>query len=393
MPSVIDTQANLLGATMLNALSDMHPRSRRCIIHFGVHKTGTTSIQHALFSRLSGQNAAFVHLGWAYLERDIIAAFASEPGRLAPDLAATDPARREWVRGKLRQAISSLPQTRLILSAECLSRFNHEELAGFVDFLREQKLSLEAIGYLRDCHDWYESMLQQAAKSGTWNNSLFPLELGVFRKSIESFDHLLGRENVRLYKYDRASFPGGCVVRDFFTRLGLGGYKERNDPDLNLSLSVEAVKLLRAFHESGLRRVTDPTGLHRNILLARHMVALEGPRLRLGQTLVGKQIAKELDDINWLEARLGQFLREAPDPSPEESIHSASDLERFSPESLRWLERESGVVIEETSDHAMSSQAIARAMASLQDRLWQAAQHAAACVPVSEEQAPQMRSP
>jgi glycosyltransferase involved in cell wall biosynthesis len=371
----MDKVAQPVATTMREAPATMHPRSQTCIIHFGVHKTGTTSIQQALFTRLREQDAAFVHWGWAYLERDIMAAFASEPGRLAPDLAAMDPGRREWVRSKLRETISSLPQTRLILSAECLSRFDYEELAGFVDFLRQQGLSLEAVGYLRDCHDWYESMLQQAAKSGTWNNSLFPLELGTYRESIESLDRLLGKEKVHLLKFDRARFPGGCVVRDFFAHLGLG-YTEHNDPDLNLSLSMEAVKLLRAFHGSGLRRVTDPSGLQRNILLARHMATLEGPRLRLGRTLVEEQMARELNDINWLEARLGQSIREVPATLREENIHSASDLERFNPESCRWLERESGVAMENNSGNDQPRQWIALAMASLQARLWQAAQGA-----------------
>jgi hypothetical protein len=66
----------------------------------------------------------------------------------------------------------------------------------------------------------------------------------------EKFDDVLGRENVRLWKFDPPSFPNGCVVQDFCTRLGIALPRERVIR-VNASISREAVQLLYTYRKLG----------------------------------------------------------------------------------------------------------------------------------------------
>lgn len=340
---------------------------RKCIIHFGIHKTGTTSIQQALFSKLWSTDAAYLHIGSPYITRDLTAAFSSNPTRHAPDLGIVDAKRRESIQEALRKAIAGLAYDRLVISAECLSEFNPAEIGEFIDFLRSQNLSLEAVAYIREWRSWYESIFQQTSKYGTWHSEMFPLRFSSYRSAIEAFDALLGKQNVHLFKYDKERFPQGCVVRDFFNRFDLGdpGDIER---ELNQGISLDAVKFLRAFHNSGLRKVSDTATFERNILLANYMEKLAGEPVRFAPALLDELLQGDDSDLEWIESRLGDSLR--PNVAiqiKEAGIRMEEDLENFSPESLAWLERESGVAIKAGAD--ATSREIALAMAVLQDHI------------------------
>jgi hypothetical protein len=342
---------------------------RKCIVHFGFHKTGTTSIQQAIFSQLRSRDAACVHLGSPFIDRDIIAAFASEPWQLAPDLGPEDAVRRRSIRESLREAIAGLPYSRLLISAEDLSRFDEAALEDFVEFLQDQGLSIEAVAYVRDHARWCESIFQQSLKYGTWRMSLFPLGMGVYRRAVAAFDRLLGREHVQLWKYDRERFPSGCVVRDFFARLRLGECRDA-PADLNEGLSLDAARLLRAFHASRLRPVTDRTSFERNITLASYVAGLEGAPVRFDPALVAERMQSEAGDLDWIEARLGESIRQtAAEPPTGEVIRSEADLDRFSVQSLEWLERESGVRVSPGGDTHETARQVAQAMSVLQDRI------------------------
>jgi len=342
---------------------------RKCIIHFGIHKTGTTSIQQALFSKLWSTDAAYLHIGSPYITRDLTVAFSSNPTRYAPDLGIVDAKRRESIREVLRKAIAGLASDRLVISAECLSEFNPAEIGEFIDFLRSQNLNLEAVAYIREWRSWYESIFQQTSKYGTWPSEMFPLRFSAYRSAIEAFDALLGKQNVHLFKYDKERFPQGCVVRDFFNRLDLGdpGDIER---ELNQGISLDAVKFLRAFHNSGLRKVSDTATIERNILLANYMEKLAGEPVRFAPALLDELLQGDDSDLEWIESRLGDSLR--PNDAiqtKEDGIRMKEDLENFSPESLDWLERESGDRLERAGAPGEIALRVAHAMTRLQDRL------------------------
>lgn len=342
---------------------------RQCIIHFGLHKTGTSSIQEALYAADCGPGTTYLHFETPYIGRKLKTAFCRPAWRLVSDLRDVSPADRRAARTAFRRLVDGASGERLLLSAEDLSHFEDEELADLFDCLRHAGLALEAVAYVRDYHGWCESFFQQAAKYGNCPVSLFPLGTGAYRFAIDKFDRLLGREQVRLWKYDRSRFPQGCVVRDFFRRLGLPG-DPVVDGEVNTGLSLDAIKLLRAFHRSNLRPVHDTAGMIRSYWLTNHMRGMPGAPVRFHRDLVEQQMRHDAADLDWIEERLGESVRLTRlDDPPGEAIRHEAELDDFSPASLAWLSRESGVIVGHTSDRQHLSLRVARAMAVLQDRI------------------------
>jgi hypothetical protein len=76
------------------------------------------------------------------------------------------------------------------------------------------------VAYVRDLAGYITSNFQERVKNGYANFDLID-SAPPYRRWFEKFDAVFGSENVRLWKFDPASFPRGCVVQDFCARLGL----------------------------------------------------------------------------------------------------------------------------------------------------------------------------
>jgi hypothetical protein len=342
---------------------------RRCIVHFGLLKTGTTSIQQALFTESNKSGFSYLHLGSPYIGRKLMTAFCQPAWRIAPDLRRTEPSEPLSVRDDLARFIAANNAGPVVVSCESLSLFTESELSGFFEFLRSQGLNPEAAAYIRDYDSWSESIFQQSCRYGTWNSSLFPLGSGAYRFAVEKFDRLLGAENVRLWKYDRNDFPGGCVVRDFFQRCGFLDYHGPS-PELNEGLGLEAAKLLLAYHRSKLGEVRDVETFRANARLAAHTRSLSGPPVRFHADLITERMILESADLDWIETRLGKNVRESRYPqSSGPFIRSKEDLCKFSREALNWLQEQSGFHLADGSDSQETARKVAQAMAALRDKL------------------------
>jgi len=342
---------------------------RRCIIHFGLLKTGSTSIQQALFTESNKSGFSYLHLGSPYLGRKLMTAFCRPAWRIAPDLRRTEPADALTVREDLARSIATKNAGALVVSCESLSLFTESELSDFFEFLRSQGLTPEATAYIRDYDSWSESVFQQSCRYGTWNSSLFPLGSGAYRFAVEKFDRLLGAENVRLWKYDRKDFPGGCVVRDFFQRLDFGNYGGPS-PQLNEGLGFEAAKLLLAYHRSKLGEVRDVATFRANAQLAAHTRSLPGPPVRFHADTINERMLLESADLEWMETRLGQSVRGGRcNQSSGPFIRSEEDLSKFSREALDWLQEQSGFRLADGSDPQEMARKVAEGMATLRDKL------------------------
>jgi hypothetical protein len=347
---------------------------RRCIIHFGLLKTGTTSIQQALFSVSESLKFTYVHFGTPYVGRSLMTAFCKPAWRLAPDLRGTSRAKSQKVKDELIKYTDNDCLTPLIISAEALSRFTYEELEDFIEFLRLRDLAIEAVAYIRDFSPWCESLFQQSVKYGTWHGGLFPLGGEAYRFAVEKFDRILGAESVQLWKYDRSLFPTGCVVRDFFQRLNIGVY-DGKQTEFNKGIGLEAAKLLLTYHQSGLGAVCDESSFGKNALLANHIRGMPDTPVKFHPDLIARRAIEEAADLEWMENRLGESIHSARTQKGEHFsfIRSESDLQNFRPEALAWLAAQSGCQIHERGTPKETAIEVALAMNALRDKVCAAA--------------------
>ena len=323
----------------------MLPDAGPVVVHFGLPKTGSTSIQESLFRYLSDPRFHYVSFGNAKTSLVIATGFKDDPARFGTH-ARRGTSSNELQRLK-KQAVESLEAElqaagarTAILSSEAISAFGMPEIRNLCSFMTGHRRAVTAVAYVRRPKEYMESVFQQRVKGGTQRfraSSLLPN----FRARFEHFDAVLGRQNVGLWLFDPASFPGHCVVQDFCSRLGIT-FRPEDAVRANEGLSLPALSLLFAYRKFGPGYGVGPTVPLENSLLVTKIRTLPGPKLRLHSSVVAPVIRARRKGIEWMEERLGASLAEDLSAHDEGAIRSEEDLLRFSPEASRWLAGELG---------------------------------------------------
>jgi hypothetical protein len=281
-----------------------------------MHKTGTSSIQQSL-NGFANDEFAYADFGGGPNHGralfNLVGSAGADRARARERIAA---GRRGAVRSTsagarsaLGRAIKSAGRRTLLLSAEGTLFLSVEELRELRAVLSAELDEIGIVAYVRPPAAYLGSMVQQLIKGGSLQE--FNAERGYpnYRRSLEKFDEVFGREHVRLWKFDPAVFPEGCVVRDFCRRLGINVPGERI-VHVNESLSREALGLLYTYRRlshgshSVLVKGADKTRL------VEQVAGIGNTRFRLAPDVVRPILERNRTDIEWMEARLGQPLAE-----------------------------------------------------------------------------------
>jgi hypothetical protein len=324
------------------------------IVHFGMHKTGSTSIQQSLYRRLADPRFHYIDLGVADAGPRLAAVFQRQPED------ATLRARLD------RELRDSGPRT-AILSAERLSDFNASEFGALRAAVAAQGKEVAlAVGYVRRPKERMEGVFQQWVRVGRRFSleELYP----AYRRSLEKFDQQLGRERVQLWRFAPEAFPSGCVVQDFCARLDIR-FPPRKVIRANEGVSRPALSLLLAYHRLAPGHATEARTRRARALLARRAASVPGPKLRLHSSVVAPILDAQRADLEWIEARLGASLTEDLEAQDAQSIRCEDDLLEFSPESLQWLAEQLGPPYLDRPKAQLSPQEVSQWMHALSLRL------------------------
>jgi hypothetical protein len=333
------------------------PSDETLVLHVGMPKSGSTSIQDALYN--SQQEIGFRYIGFGQVNgsRAMRTIFSNSAtvSRLHMVLGL-DNHELEALRGRLAQrlenALSRCQRSRVfpIISAEWCWRMTTEELRNVREYFLARGFRTEVIAYVRPLWGWYASALQEDIKWGvatfnpfhSFNDRPSLRHESDLAASIAVLDDVFGADRVQIVPFERSILHGGCVVRDFFHRLGLE-LNPRLIRRSNEGLCHDALTLLHASntHGEGFGRGRGVVEL--NIHLQRRLSRMEGRPFSFHRSLLDSKA----DEIELQHAavsnRIGTpFGRRPPPKENDHGIRHAGDLLTFSPASLKWLERESG---------------------------------------------------
>ncbi|MCP5093871.1 MAG: hypothetical protein GY949_23450 [Gammaproteobacteria bacterium] len=326
----------------------------KLILHFGMHKTGSSSIQESLAAHLNDPDFAYLNLGQPNGSHTIQQAFdprIAKAGSL-PD-AAFEGVRRTAKR-RIGSCLKALRAPTGIISAETLVSLPGHGFKGFVGLLHKKTRNIRAVGYVRAPKAYAESAFQQRLKRGH-----VPLDPGSFRlryhSKFEKFDRILGRENVNFWKFDPKMFHQGDVVLDFCARLGIAF-----DPEqvirVNDGLSAPAVQLLYIY------RLYQPQNAPDDLRIVEALSALEGAKLRFHSELMRDLVAIEPGELDGIEARIGANLDEDWAAHDAAAFRSETDFLALDPGTLDWLAAEAQQRVSALRDNP---EAVAKAVAVL----------------------------
>lgn len=321
----------------------------KAILHFGMPKTGTTSIQKTLHALAGRPDAGFVYLSKRRTNANQLVAtlFRAERfprgrrGILRRLLRLVLPSSRpsNIARGYLVSSLAEAGQLPSILSSENIHRIRPEDLQALHALYRSAGVTPHAVGYIRSPKSFMESAFQQRLKTGLDTLDMARL-YPAYQRSYEKFITVFGTDHVHFWPFEPSLFKNRCAVQDFFTRLGLPLDKKQVQR-VNESLSLHATQMLYAYRKHAALHGGRAMGKG-NRLLTFRLAELAGPKLRLHSTLVGPELARHAADIRWMEERLGTSLQEDINRDDERAIRSEADLLNFSPQALAWLAQQLG---------------------------------------------------
>ncbi len=305
------------------------------VLHAGMHKTGSTSIQKSLAGHETASFRYFRNpLGFSNHSTyffSLMGSMGSDRqggggrGRHVSRLSTrmTDGATAERA---LDEAMATIGSRRLVLSGEGAMLMAPDELAGLRDHLRARGGDPVVYAYVRPPVGYATSLFQQQLKNANAPQFNMDARFCNYRERFGKFDRVFGRDRVRLRRFDPASFAERCVVRDFcgWTGLDFDGEVIR----ANESLNVEVVRLLFVHHRMAARGlVPQPTTLEMRYVV-RQLAPIEGGRLRFAPSLMRPYVAARADDIAWIEERMGTPLTESLGEDRPDDIQREEDLWR-----------------------------------------------------------------
>lgn len=210
----------------------------RVVVHIGMTKTGSTSIQAALYrdrDRLLAHGIDYLDLGQNH-SRVVKVAVKGNAKRLKGEVVKTLGLAKGiggYDVGRVVEAMTAKFAARraetMIVSGEGFFNMDDEECARFRELLAPHFDEIRIIAYLRDPVSWASSRAQENIKHG---HSIAELTGSVvddparspivprYRERLERWFRVFGRQAVTLRPFDRARFVGGDLIADFLAAAG-----------------------------------------------------------------------------------------------------------------------------------------------------------------------------
>lgn len=332
-----------------------------CIVHFGMHKTGSSSIQKSLHRGLKDNSFHYVNLGKANASHLIASAFKAVP--ISQGSRKKGASRKHLLSDKneiiqrLNSEFSKAQSRTAIISGEGISLLKEDEFKAFCDVITAAGKSVLAVGFIRSPKSYMESAFQQRVKRNLNYldiDGLYPN----YQRRFKKFCSVLGEKNVRFWRFDPASFPSRCVVLDFCKRVGIN-FQPNDVVRSNEGLSQAALSLLYAYRKYGPGCGVGEVADRENSLLIRHLSLLKGVKVHFHSSLVKPVIDDNLEDVAWMEERLGDMLTGDLYADDDNAIRSEEELLVFARETTQWLATQLGKEYESRWHEEMTPQEVA----------------------------------
>jgi hypothetical protein len=311
------------------------------IVHVGMHKTGSSSIQET-FSKIDSSELKYLNLGVSANQSGFFGTLLSEnPENFHPNLmngrsAAESQRRKRYFAEVFERELSQSSARRILISAELLSApwVTVSMLETLRDTLKKYCRKIRVLGYVRPPVGYMQSALQQRLKEGNLSSfrpaALYP----GYRKRFEKLDVVFGSESVFLIPFSPSALADGDVVTDFGARVGIE-VKEDLVVRTNESLTLEASALLYVFRKYGVSKSYDGFTSDNNQLIQLFSKVGQN-KLLLASKLVDPILEVNREDIRWMSERLATSLVDGPRAS-ERAIECEDQIESVALDNLEVL--------------------------------------------------------
>ena len=305
------------------------------ILHIGINKTGSTSIQDALSENAEALRAeADIQYAGNFANHSVplYTMFSERALSYHANVrrGVTSGERLQALRTELfesYEAVLAEPKAgTLLLSGEDLSLLSEAAVSRLKAWLSPRASEFRVIAYLRHPRPWSSSEAAQRIKGGA---ILAELEANPpqpwFRRRLEPWLSNFGRGQIAVFDYSSACRRPGGLVGHFAERIGAGPALRTGlaaQPATNIRLSEEAVLLMSRLNE--IRPLFTEGGQmspRRHLRERKVMAEVQGAPFSLSRQALDKVEAESRDDLEWVRDTFGVTLEAEPEPpQPERPI-------------------------------------------------------------------------
>jgi hypothetical protein len=292
------------------------PRYRQILVHAGLSKTGSTSIQyncklHSDYLRQQGVVYPRFHFGekaFSSHSIPIVAAFVRSPGFYVPGIRSRYGEQFDDLASACSQQLDRVLQQAegevLLLSTELLEGFADEDMQALRARLEPHADELRVVTFIRSPQSSLESLLQERLKAG----ALVKPEalVGRVRKKYENLQRTFP-DVLEIVNYHRAVDHPHGLVGAFLALLGLS---ETDMSALKLGsrnerMCMEAFRLMTAINQDYPGREQALHKVERTAQDLNALLQLPGQPFQL-KGFAGSQVYQAcLEEAAWLEQQLG----------------------------------------------------------------------------------------
>lgn len=297
-------------------------------LHIGMHKTGTTAIQTAMYA--SGKQLARRRICYPKFEPNhslaIRSLFSAQPdkiilhmrrGRILSEQVTEFNAH---IAGQLRRIGSGESWKKVLISGESMSTLGARGVGQMKQFFDELVNDYRVIFYIRPPASYINSDAQERVKGGSTLKSLTTNPpLPRYRNRLEPFLELFGRDSLDLRLYQREALGNG-LLQDFCGALDEPGLVEEiSIGTRNRSWSADAVRIMDAYNQryplvlnggdgtQFLNPDRPPDGVLKNV-----MQYIPGQKFSLVKKELDLLLERCSDDVEWMESVYGARIGDRP---------------------------------------------------------------------------------
>lgn len=288
---------------------------KKVILHVGIQKTATSSIQQTLFDnkKLLGNNNIFIpyrfndnKVNHSYGIHHI---FCNEPEKFF--LFIREGYEAEMLRkikdkkiNLLKQEILSTKCSNILLSAESISLLNQQELINIKSFFEKafDCVEFQIIIVIRNLISIASSIHQQNIKDGSNINIMD--EHNFYKSKIKKFIDVFGYKYITIYKFEDSLKPNNGPVEYFLDNVGVNRsvINEIQYRFVNESISANAMELIEYINLRQPYVVNNILNKYRDNYDLISLYSIRGNKYKLNSKIIKKIYNNNLEDINWLNS-------------------------------------------------------------------------------------------
>jgi len=223
-----------------------------CILHIGMPKTGSSTIQDNFFHYgVKDRRANYNDLSISNNGICFFAIFRKDPSQFyffkQQKFSKQDIEKfRKETKEKLKESFLDNKSSINILSGEDLFHAQYEEVVAMKEYLDIYFKKIMIIVYARPVQSFCNSAFQQLVKYHDIER--YDYNMIVHRyKNIERYDKVYGKKNVKVLSFLPKNFLDGDILKDFCKYTGLEQQKSKIKKS-NESLSKEAISILFTYN-------------------------------------------------------------------------------------------------------------------------------------------------